>query len=243
MQENNYDANTADQALVDNEYKAEMDRALVGAAAIETMEGITLTDRPAKLTAAEAVAKYADRVKNFRPQGDLIKAGDYVPMVILVVQNGQSIMNYHLPQKLFALKDFSQTEVMHEYIFEHPHQVPMLNPQQPDPASFNSAAANFHKWLVKKGYCEDQGATNLPVHVWSDEEIKAAQAEEKAKREAEAAQAPALNHIDDVAFIQDPVVGSVGDPRVDPELNREIVTPTAPVVDINNIDAVGGKGE
>ncbi len=237
MQENNYDANTADQAFVDNEYKAEMDRALEGTAVTETKEGVTLTDlseRPAKLTAAEAVAKYADRVKNFRPQGDLIKAGDYVPMVILVVQNGQSIMNYHLPQKLFALKDFSQTEVMHEYIFEHPHQVPMLNPQQPDPASFNSAAANFHKWLVKKGYCEVRGATNITVHVWSEDEIKAAQAEEKAKREAEAA---AINHIDEVAFAQDPVVGSVGDPQHDPKVGRGLVTPAT------SFAVEGDKGE
>lgn len=236
MQENNQNNDfVAEQHHVDNEYKAEMDRALAGAVVTETMEGIALTGRPGKLSAAEAVAKYADRVKNFRPQGDLIKAGDYVPMVILVVQNGQSIMNYHLPQKLFALKDFSQTEVMHEYIFEHPHQVPMLNPQQPDPASFNSAAANFHKWLVKKGYCEVQGATNITVHVWSDEEIKAAQAEEKAKREAEAAQAPALNHIDEVAFTQDPVVGS--DPQHDPKIGRGLVTPAI------SFAVEGDKGE
>lgn len=237
------------QATSTAELNAEMDRVLEDTKVTTETAAVV----PAKLTAAEAIAKYAGRTNEFRDKADLIKAGDYVPVVILVVQGGQKVMNYHLPQQLFALKDFSQADVLLEYTLEHPFQMPMLNPQNPDPAMFNCAASNFHKWLVKKGYCEVRGANGLTVHIWTEDEIKAAQADEKAKREAALAEVAKLNHTDEVAFTQEPSVGSIGsDPQYDPKVGRGRLTPiiefpdetpAAPVVDINNIDAVGGKSE
>lgn len=116
-----------------------------------------------------------------RVQGQVsqtFKEGDYVPLVVLIFKDGNP-HNIHLPQKLFAVKEFKQSDVMAEYHFQHPQQPVMLNEAQPNIGLFNSAVCCFHNWLIDNGYCRSEGKADLTkVYLWTPEEIAAAKAEE-----------------------------------------------------------------
>lgn len=120
-----------------------------------------------------------------KPVSPVFKAGDYVPLAILIVE-GDKLKNYHLPQKLYAVKDFVQADVMLEYFFQHPQQPLMLDPNRPKPAEFNGAVCNFSNWMVEKGYCtREDGKSDLTIRVWTQEEMDAHRAEVKARRDAQ----------------------------------------------------------
>jgi hypothetical protein len=112
-----------------------------------------------------------------KPQGPFFKTGDYVPLAIIIVKDGRP-HNHHLPQKLFALKDFKQADALLAYHFQHPQQPAMLDPRNPDVNAFNSAVVNMHKWMIANGYCRQEGTSDLKVHVWTEEEMAVARAEE-----------------------------------------------------------------
>lgn len=120
-----------------------------------------------------------------KPTSPVFKTGDYVPLAILIV-DGDKLKNHHLPQKLFAAKDFVQADVMLEYFFQHPQQPLMLDPNRPRPAEFNGAVCNFSNWMVQRGYCtREEGTSDLKIHVWTQEEMDTHRAEVKARREAQ----------------------------------------------------------
>lgn len=113
----------------------------------------------------------------------VIKKGAYVPLAILLVK-GDKLENYHLPQKLFALKDFDQGQIMRDYFFQHPQQPVALDPNKPNVAAFNGAVCNFSNWLVKNGYCEKRGTTDVIAHLWTPEEMATWRKEQAELREA-----------------------------------------------------------
>ena len=120
-----------------------------------------------------------------KPVSPVFKTGDYVPLAILIVE-GDKLKNYHLPQKLYAAKDFTQADVMLEYFFQHPQQPLMLDPNRPRPAEFNGAVCNFSNWMVERGYCtREEGTSDLKIHIWTQEEMDAHRAEVKARRDAQ----------------------------------------------------------
>lgn len=120
-----------------------------------------------------------------KPVSPVFKTGDYVPLAILIV-DGDKLKNHHLPQKLFAVKDFVQADVMLEYFFQHPQQPLMLDPNRPRPGEFNGAVCNFSNWMVERGYCtREEGTSDLKIHVWTPEEMDAHRAEVKARRDAQ----------------------------------------------------------
>lgn len=112
------------------------------------------------------------------------KAGDYVPLAILIMEGNGKVVNYHLPQKLFALKDFKQDEMMQHYFYQHPQQPVYLDQNRPDIGAFNSSIINLHKWLILNGYARQEGAANLTVHIWTEEEMAVAREEIKAAQQA-----------------------------------------------------------
>jgi hypothetical protein len=118
-----------------------------------------------------------------KPVSPVFKTGDYVPLAILIVE-GDKLKNYHLPQKLYAAKDFTQADVMLEYFFQHPQQPLMLDPNRPRPAEFNGAVCNFSNWMVERGYCtREDGVSDLKIHIWTPEEINADRAAKAAARQ------------------------------------------------------------
>lgn len=112
------------------------------------------------------------------------KAGDHVPLAILIMEGNGKVVNYHLPQKLFALKDFKQDEMMQHYFYQHPQQPVYLDQNRPDIGAFNSSIINLHKWLILNGYARQEGTANLTVHIWTEEEMAAAREEIKAAHQA-----------------------------------------------------------
>lgn len=119
-----------------------------------------------------------------KPVSPVFKVGDYVPLAILIVAEDK-LKNFHLPQKLYAVKDFVQADVMLEYFFQHPQQPLMLDPNHPKPAEFNGAVCNFSRWMVEKGYCRQEGGTDVISRVWTPEEMDVHRAEVKARRDAQ----------------------------------------------------------
>lgn len=134
-----------------------------------------------------------------RVQGQVsqtFKEGDYVPLVVLIFKDGNP-HNIHLPQKLFAVKEFKQSDALAAYHFQHPQQPVMLNEAQPNIGLFNSAVCCFHNWLIDNGYCRSEGKADLAkIHLWTPEEIAAAKAEEAEKAALNAVRVHVL--IDDV---------------------------------------------
>lgn len=114
-----------------------------------------------------------DSLAQQRQEKGLVHPGDYVPIAFLVVNAAGQSQNFHLPQKLFAIKPFTQVEVLTAYHFHNPLQPAMLNANQ-DIGAFNAAVCNFHRFLVDNGYCREEGKADLAfVKVWTPEEIQA----------------------------------------------------------------------
>lgn len=145
-----------------------------------------------------------------RREKGLVHPGDYVPIAILIVNAAGQSQNYHLPQKLFAIKAFTQEEVLTAYHFHNPLQPAMLNAHQ-DIGAFNAAVCNFHRFLVVNGYCREEGKPELMyVMVWTPEEIEAARA---LKRVQETEGHTTVDHHDKLGLrtdLQDVNVGTIG---------------------------------
>jgi hypothetical protein len=115
----------------------------------------------------------------------MFKTGDYVPLAILVVDRDNKLKNVHLSQQLFAIKDFAQADMLTHYFFQHPQQPVMLDQHNPQVAEFNGAVTNLHQWLIKNGYCTQEGGTDIISRVWTQDEVQAARDELKARRDAQ----------------------------------------------------------
>lgn len=151
-----------------------------------------------------------DSLAQQRQEKGLVHPGDYVPIAILIVNAAGQSQNYHLPQKLFAIKAFTQEEVLTAYHFHNPLQPAMLNAHQ-DIGAFNGAVCNFHRFLVVNGYCREEGKVNLAfVKVWTPEEIEADRA---LKRVQETEGHTTVDHHDKLGLrtdLQDVNVGTIG---------------------------------
>lgn len=141
----------------------------------------------------------------------VFKTGDYIALAILIMQDDGRAVNYHLPQKLFAIKDFTQVDMMQAYHFQHPQQPVYIDQQRPDIGMFNSAVCNLHNWLIKNGYARQEGAADLAVHIWTPEEVKAHHDQLKAEHDARVlAHAESMTAGGDDAFISQGVNNLLG---------------------------------
>jgi hypothetical protein len=160
--------------------------------------------------------KHLDSYVKERQEKGLVHPGDYVPIAILIVNAAGQSQNYHLPQKLFAIKSFTQMEVLQGYHFRNPLQTTMLNDHQ-DIGAFNAAVCNFHRFLVTNGYCREEGKPELMyVMQWTPEEIeeenKKKQFSIRAAADMTKGMAVAKNH-DELVLrtdLQDVNVGTIG---------------------------------
>lgn len=114
----------------------------------------------------------------------IFKEGDYIALAVLIMQEDGRAVNYHLPQKLFAIKAFKQEDMMQAYWFQHPQQPVYLDQNRPDIGAFNAAVLNLHQWMIKNGYARQEGTADLSIHVWTEEEIKEHHAQRKAEHDA-----------------------------------------------------------
>lgn len=106
--------------------------------------------------------------------------GQYIPMTVLVMTTDNRLRHHHLPQKLFALKDFHQQEALFHYHLHNPQQPVHVNEHAPNIGAFNGAVVNFHHFLIDHGYCRVEGGTDVTSTVWTWDEVVAAN-DEKAR--------------------------------------------------------------
>ena len=152
----------------------------------------------------------------------VFQAGDHVPLAILIMENNGKVVNYHLPQKLYALKNFSQAEMMQHYFYQHPQQPVYLDQTNPDIGGFNASITNLHKWLILNGYARQEGKANLTVHIWTEEEMNAAREEIKAQRLAHAEAMAALDDMESDMTISQGINNLLGGAEAVTELGTKL---------------------